>query len=84
MTVELPCKVGDVAWGINRKFDRRYVQSGRIDEIYFSDESMTPAIRVRHVCTGFWGVDVFATKQEALDELERYKRRKHEQEKLHP
>lgn len=84
MTVELPCKVGDVAWGINRKFDRRYVQSGRIDEIYFSDESMTPAIRVRHVCTGFWGVDVFATKQEALDELERYKRRKHEQEKLYP
>ena len=81
MTVELPCKVGDVAWGINRKFDRRYVQSGRIDEIYFSDESMTPAIRVRHVCTGFWGVDVFATKQEALDEL---KRRKHEQEKFNP
>lgn len=84
MTVELPCKVGDVAWGINRKFDRRYVQSGRVDEIYFSDEAMTPAIRVRHVCTGFWGVDVFATKQEALDELERYKRRKHEQEKLNP
>lgn len=84
MTVDLPCKVGDVAWGINRKFDRRYVQSGRVDEIYFSDEAMTPAIRVRHVCTGFWGVDVFATKQEALDELERYKRRKHEQEKLCP
>lgn len=81
MTVELPCKVGDVAWGINRKFDRRYVQSGRVDEIYFSDEAMTPAIRVRHVCTGFWGVDVFHTKQDALDEL---KRRKHEQEKLYP
>lgn len=81
MTVDLPCKVGDVAWGINRKFDRRYVQSGRVDEIYFSGEEMTPAIRVRHVCTGFWGVDVFPTKQDALDEL---KRRKHEQEKLHP
>lgn len=81
MTVDLPCKVGDTAWGIDRKFERRYVKSGRVDEIYFADETMTPAIRVHRVCTGFWGKDVFATEQEALDEL---KRRKHEQEKLNP
>lgn len=79
MTVELPCKVGDIAWGIDREFGRQYVRSGKVAEIYFSDESMVPAIRIRKVCTGFWGVDVFATEQEALEKAEREKRRKHEQ-----
>lgn len=81
VTVDLPCKVGDIAWGIVREFRRQYIKRGRVTEIYFADESMTPAIKVWKCCTGFWGKDVFATEQEALDEL---KRRKHEQEKLNP
>lgn len=81
VTVDLPCRVGDPAYGITREFGRQNVQRGTVDEIYFSDKSMIPAIRVRRVCTGFWGKDVFATEQEALDEV---RRRKHEQEKLNP
>lgn len=76
MTVNLPCRVGDVVWGISRKFDRRYIGCGDVSEIYFSDKSMTPAIRVHRVCTGFWGVDVFATEREALAAVELEKRRK--------
>jgi hypothetical protein len=84
VTVELPCKVGDFVWGVGKNCGKRYILCGEVAEIYFADETMTPAIRIKGVCCGRWGVNVFATKQEALDEIERWNRRKHEQEKLNP
>lgn len=71
MKIDIPCRVGDTVWGICRNGGNRAAKSGDVVDIYFTDSNMIPAIRVRKVCTGHWGKDVFATEQEAWEAIER-------------
>ena len=75
MNINIPCRVGDMVWGICRKGGNRTVRLGRVKEIYFPDSDMTPAIHVHQVCIGHWGKDVFDTEKEAWEAIEREKER---------
>jgi hypothetical protein len=67
--VEVPCKVGDLVWGI-KKFNRgqKAIQSV-VTQMYFGDE-MRLGIVVKGVCHGEWGKNVFATEEEALAKMD--------------
>lgn len=68
--IELPCKIGDSAWGI-KKFNNgaERVLQGIVYQMFFG-EDMRLCICVRGICRGEWGKKVFATKEEAEKELE--------------
>ena len=64
-TVLLPCKIGDVVWGIKKyNHNGRRVKQGIVQQMYFGDE-MQLCISVKNVCRGIWGKNIFATKEEA-------------------
>jgi hypothetical protein len=73
----VPCKMGDTAWGIKRfNHDHREVRKGKVNQMYFGDD-MRLCICVKNICRGEWGVNVFATKEDAekaLAELQRERR----------
>lgn len=60
----LPCKLGDMAWGIKRCHLGNAVKQGEVYQMYFGEE-MRLCICVKNVCRGEWGVNVFGTKEEA-------------------
>lgn len=63
--VELPCKMGDLVWGIHKINHHSYaVKQGVVNQMYFG-EDMRLCICVKNVCRGEWGKKVFATKEEA-------------------
>ena len=59
-----PCDIGDTVWAwpwYNAVMPRK----GRVTEMRYN-EDMRLIIRVKHICNfGFWGENVFATKEEA-------------------
>ena len=62
--VEIPCRIGDIVWGI-RKYNRgRKVKQGIVTQMYFC-EDMKLCICVTGACRGEWGKTIFATKEEA-------------------
>ncbi len=62
--VELPCKMGDLVWGI-KNFNRgKKVLRNSVNQMYFGDD-MRLCICVKGVCRGEWGKNIFATKEEA-------------------
>ncbi len=62
--VKLPCKIGDLVWGIKRwNYGQKAIQ-GVVNQMYFG-EDMRLCICVKNVCRGEWGKKVFATKEEA-------------------
>lgn len=63
--VEIPCKIGDVVWGIRNYKGIPTPQLGRVSEIFFVGSEMTLCIVVKSVCRGEWGKQVFATHKEA-------------------
>jgi hypothetical protein len=65
--VELPCKIGDLVWGI-RKTSGQAVLQGIVYQMFFVDD-MRLCICVKGVCCGEWGRNVFATKEEALAKM---------------
>ena len=70
MTIELPCKIGDVVW-INRRYQKsKRPYCGIVGEMYFM-EDMSLCIVVSHLARGIWGIDVFPTKEAALKAIER-------------
>ena len=64
-SIALPCRVGDLVWGIRRSCHAPMVAEGPVTEMYFADRDMRLGIRVRGVCVGEWGKTVFATRSEA-------------------
>lgn len=74
MMIEIPCRVGDMVWGIFRGGGNPRPKQGRVGEIYFSDSDMIPAIRVGKVCIGHWGKNVFGTEEEAWEAVGREKK----------
>lgn len=69
----LPCKIGDVAWGIRSYKGVLVPQQGKVSNMFFTDD-MKLCIVVQHICRGEWGKKVFATKEEAELALAEMKR----------
>lgn len=63
--VELPCKMGDIVWGIKKFHHGQTVKQGTVYQMFFADD-MRLCICVKNVCRGEWGKNVFATKEEAV------------------
>lgn len=68
--VELPCKIGDKVWAARRYKCHKRPRWGIVSEMFFTDD-MELCIVVKGVARGKWGVDVFATYEEAQAEIER-------------
>lgn len=68
--VELPCKIGDKVWIARRYKCHKRPRWGIVSEMFFTDD-MELCIVVKGVARGKWGVDVFATYEEAQTEIER-------------
>lgn len=70
--VELPCKIGDRAWGIRNWRGHRRIKEGKISEVFFHD-NMELIIVVSGVCRGLIGKHVFLTRAEAEAALRKMK-----------
>lgn len=72
--VELPCKIGDKVWIARRYKCHKRPRWGIVSEMFFTDD-MELCIVVKGVARGKWGVDVFATYEEAEKQIERNNRK---------
>lgn len=72
--VELPCKIGDKVWVSRRYKCHKRPRWGIVSEMFFT-EDMELCIVVKGVARGKWGVDVFATYEEAEEQIERNNRK---------
>ena len=72
--VELPCKIGDKVWIARRYKCHKRPRWGIVSEMFFTDD-MELCIVVKGVARGKWGVDVFATYEEAEEQIERNNRK---------
>lgn len=65
----LPCKIGDEVWCI-RSYNRNkaHPQKGQVVGMYYADD-MRLVIHVKNIGRGFWGDRVFATEEEALENI---------------
>lgn len=63
--VEVPCKRGNTVFGIKvYNHGRLIVKQGVVSQMFFG-EDMRLCICVKGVCRGEWGVNVFASREEA-------------------
>lgn len=60
----LPCKVGDLVWGIRSYKSGKMAKPGRVTAMYYA-YGMQLHITVERICTGVWGKNVFPTYEEA-------------------
>lgn len=60
-----PCIIGDIVWGIRHRNGVPVPTKGKVTEMFFVGSEMKLCIVVRSVIRGLWGVNVFATKEEA-------------------
>lgn len=67
--VELPCKIGDKVWIARRYKCHKRPRWGIVSEMFFTDD-MELCIVVKGIARGKWGVDVFATYEEAEKQIE--------------
>lgn len=62
--IALPCKIGDLAWGIRSYHGVYTPQQGIVSEMHFLPD-MTLQIVVKHISRGEYGKSVFKTREEA-------------------
>ena len=62
--VRIPCKCGDVLWGIKVYKGYLMAKQGFVREMYFT-KSMALMIVLEHICRGELGKKIFRTKEEA-------------------
>lgn len=62
--VPVPCKIGDVVYGIRDYKGVPNVQKGFVGEMFFTKE-MKLMIVVKHICRGYWLEKVFPTYEAA-------------------
>lgn len=68
--IELPCKIGDMVWGIKKfNYETKQVKQGIVHMMFFG-ENMRLCICVKGACRGEWGKNVFATREEALAKMD--------------
>ena len=64
MTVEIPLRIGDIAWGIKNYKGEKIVKSAEVKEIFFT-RNMELAVRVHRLRSGILGKDVFLAEEDA-------------------
>ena len=65
----LPCKIGDEVWCIRSyNGNKAHPQKGQVVGMYYADD-MRLVIHVKNIGRGFWGDRVFATEEEALENI---------------
>ena len=62
--VELPCKIGDIVWGIRHAGRNYLIKEAKVSDMYFSD-NMELVVVIYNVCRGIVGKHIFRTKEEA-------------------
>lgn len=62
--VRVPCKIGDVVYGIRNYQGTKHVQKGFVGEMFFTKD-MKLMIVVKYVCRGYWNEKVFPTYEAA-------------------
>jgi hypothetical protein len=63
----LPCKIGDTVWGIRYHTGVPYIKQGTVSEMaYLEDMRLAIAVKFapKYNTRGFWGVTIFATREE--------------------
>lgn len=70
MQMDIPIKIGELAWTIVSYKGKRVVRSGVVSELYFTS-NMELAATVWHRKRGVIGKDVYITEEEAKKELKR-------------
>lgn len=70
--VAIHCKIGNTVWGI-RRLSGGHVRAfqGTVSEMQFIGSEMRLSITARGVCRGEWGKTIFATQEEAEEEIKR-------------
>ena len=66
----IPCKIGDTVWGLRKRNGIPTPTKGKVSEIFFVGTDMRLCIVVSKIIRGTWGVNVFATEDEAKKVLE--------------
>ena len=64
----LPCKIGDKVYACNYKGDTR-IYSGIVSEMFYVGKEMKLCIVVKNCIRGYWGENVFATREEAEERI---------------
>lgn len=67
---KIPCCIGDEVWAIRRYRDELRPKKGIVKEMFFT-ENMKLCIVVQNIRRGFWGVNVFATKEETEEAIKK-------------
>ena len=63
----LPCKIGDTVWAIGSQYGKPYIKQGVVSEMmYLEDMRLGIVVKFspRYSHRGFWGVTIFATREE--------------------
>ena len=60
-----PCKIGDTVWGLRYRNGIPIPTKGRVTEMFFVGSEMNLCIVVYKVVRGAWGINVFATQEDA-------------------
>lgn len=71
MILDIPCKIGDTVWAIRNYHSTKKVMSGKVSEMYFVGKEMKLCIVVHNIARGTWMRDIFPTKEEAEERLNR-------------
>lgn len=67
----IPCKIGDTVWGLRRRNGVPTPTQGKVSEIFFVGTEMALCVVVSKVVRGTWGINIFATEDEAKDAVRR-------------
>lgn len=62
--VELPCKIGDMVYGIRRWYGTNIAKAGPVSEMFYTQNGKLMIV-IKNVCRGHWGDKIFATLEEA-------------------
>ena len=62
---DVPCKIGDQVAVVQNDKGKESIQIGVVSEMYFTND-MELMIVVKHISRGQWGIDVFASVEDAL------------------
>ena len=63
----LPCKIGDTVWASGKQNKKPYIRQGVVSEMmYLEDMRLGIVVKFlpRYSHRGFWGVSIFATREE--------------------
>ena len=72
-TVEIPCQIGDVVYGVKNTRGAYIAERGIVSEMYFvpCGDGMKLQILLKYICRGSFGESIFLTREECEAECKR-------------